>query len=320
MFSCASCGNCVEHCAFPKFKDQLLLAITAGKEELVNEALVPPAVRDCLTSLQLHGNPYGKSGKLRGRWAEDLDIEAYKDQEYLFHVGDVGSYDTRGQEIAASVTSLLTRLGISFGILGSNEKSAGNEARAMGEIELFKYLAEANINMFEESGIRKIIALSPHAYSAFRKDYPLLGGRFQVFHYTQVIQPQMPSLTFSSGKNLKITFHDPCYLGRHNMEYIAARKILAAIPGVELVEMDRCLQNSLCCGGGGGNLYTDLLGGGTDAPSRSRVREACETGAEILAVACPACAVMLEDAVKAEKLDGLLAVREISEIVQERLA
>ncbi|MBW1893190.1 MAG: (Fe-S)-binding protein [Deltaproteobacteria bacterium] len=321
MFSCASCGNCVEHCTLPKIKDYLLEAFTAGKEELVNNGTVPPAVRDCLTKAYNHGNMYGLSKKKRGDWANGLNIEPYSDQEYLFYVGDVGSYDPRGQEIAGSVASLLKKEKISFGILGKEELCDGNDAKAMGEGELFKHLAEENIKKFNSLGVSKIITLSPHAFNAMKNDYPFLEGSITIFHYSQILERLVGNFKFKNSlETVKVTFHDPCYLGRHNMEYASVRKTLAAIPGVVPVEMDRCLQNSLCCGGGGGNVFTDILGGGPESPARSRIQEAAETGAQILAVACPVCAVMFEDAVKAGNAENNIEVKEISEIINERLA
>jgi len=320
LFSCTACGNCVEQCVLTKIKDQLLPAFTAGKEELLGEGKAPPPVRDCLTKLQKYGNPYGLAGKKRSRWADDADVETFSNQEFLFFVGDVGAFDSRGQEIARSVATLLNRLGVSFGILGDREVSDGNEANAMGESELFRLLAEENIKNFNSAKVKKIITLSPHGLNALKNDYPALGGVYQVFHYTQILAAHADWLQYKNDlQNVQVTYHDPCYLGRHNWEYGSARKILTAIPGVELHEMERSMQNALCCGGGGGNLFTDILGNGPKSPTQSRVAEALDTGADILAVSCPTCAVMLEDAVKSANLDERIQVREISEIVNDRL-
>lgn len=320
IFSCVSCGNCVEHCTFPKFKDQLLLAFTAAKEELVNAGKVPPAIRDCLTKIYQSGNAYGRARKKRTQWTQGIEIERFSNQEYLFFVGDVGAFDTRGQEIARSVTRLMKEMGISFGILGSEELSDGNEAKAMGESELSKYLAEKNIKTFEGQDVRKIVTLSPHAYNAIKNEYCRLGGNYQVYHYSQILAPLMKNGVFKSDlPPVRVTYHDSCYLGRHNMEYWAARNILAALPGVERVEMDRCFQNALCCGGGGGNVFTDIIGSRFDTSARARVREAADADAQVLAVACPQCAIMFEDAVKVENLEGKIDVKEVSEIVRERI-
>ena len=320
MFSCATCGNCVEHCAFPEFRDRLLLAFTAGKEALLDAGQAPPTVRDYLTKIQLHGNPYGKSIKKSAQWLDGLDVAVFSDQEYLFFADDVGTYDPRGQEIARSVVTLLQKVGISFGIITNALHSDGNDVKAIGETPLFEELAEKNIKVLNDKNVKKIITLSPHSFNALKNDYPALGGQYQVFHYTQVLAFAMAGLTFSGKEpEVKIAYHDPCYLGRHNTDYESARMILRSMPGVTLVEMDRNRKNALCCGGGGGNFFTDILSGGDETSARVRVREAVDAGAQILAVACPMCAVMLEDAVKAENLDNEIQVAEISEIVNQRL-
>jgi Fe-S oxidoreductase len=303
-----------------RIKDELLLAFTAGKAELLSEGKVPPLVRDCLTRLQKYGNPYGISRKKRTNWAEDAGVEVFSDHEFLFFPGDVGAFDSRGQEIARSVVALLNQLGVSFGILGDREVSDGNEANAMGENELFRLLAEENIEHFNKLNVKKIIALSPHGFNALKNEYPALGGTYQVFHYTQILASLTGSLSFKENlSNVPMTYHDPCYLGRHNWEYTSARKVLSAIPGVEIREMDRSMQDALCCGGGGGNVFTDILGNGPESPARDRMAEARDTGAGILAVSCPTCAVMLGDAVKSGNMDEHIQVKEISEIIIERL-
>jgi Fe-S oxidoreductase len=320
LFSCTACGNCVEQCALTKIKDELLLAFTAGKETLVVEGNVPPPVRDCLTKLQNYGNPYGFARKKRSAWVMDTPIETYTDQEFLFFPGDVGAFDSRGQELTRSVAMLLRRLGVSFGILGNREVSDGNETNAMGESDLFALLAMDNIRTFNELNINKIITLSPHGFNALKNDYPKLGGAYQVFHYTQVLAAHTGKLPFKNHPpEIQVTYHDPCYLGRHNGEYGSARKILASLPGVEVREMGRSMQNALCCGGGGGNVFTDIIGNGPESPARNRVTEALETGAHTLAVSCPTCAVMLGDAVKSARLDDRIQVKEISELIHHCL-
>jgi Fe-S oxidoreductase len=190
----------------------------------------------------------------------------------------------------------------------------------MGESGLFEELARRNIDAFNEMGVQKIVTLSPHAFNALKNDYPPLGGRYQVHHYTQVMAFAMGRIEFApSSAKVRVAFHDPCYLGRHSGDYESPRMMLRAVPGVELVEMDRHRQNALCCGGGGGNFFTDILSGGGDTPSRARVREALSAGAHILAVACPQCAIMLGEAVKSEGLEEKLQVREVSEVARWRM-
>jgi Fe-S oxidoreductase len=316
LFSCTACGNCVEHCAFPGFKENILKAFTAGRGALVDEGMIPPAARDYFKAIQAYGNPYKLPEAERGEWARGLDLESYTHQDYLFYTGCVGSYDERGRQMARSVAGMLKRFGLSFGILGAEERCEGNEVNTMGERGLFEHLADRNIRQFRELGIRKVIVLSPHGFHALKNEYPGLGGDFEVYHYSQILAQSIGDQKFHSyNKELRVTYHDPCYLGRHNREYQAPRNILKAIPGVALVEMQRNMSDALCCGGGGGNFFTDMIGVGPDSPARVRVREAAETGAEVLAVACPTCAKMLEDAVKAESQDGRLRVMDLSEII-----
>jgi len=315
LFSCATCANCVEHCVFT-FSEDLVNIFISAREEMINDGIIPPPVRDYLKNININGNPYKEPASERGKWAEGTLVETYKDQEYLFYIGCVGSYDERGKKIARAVGDLLVKAGVSIGILGDKENCDGNEVRTLGEAGLFQFLAEKNIALFRDLGVKKIITLDPHAFNTFKKDYPALDGEFEVYHYTQVLAPLIQSGKIPIKElNDKITYHDPCYLGRHNGEYNAPRKILKAIPGIEFVEMDRNRENAFCCGGGGGNFFTDILGGGEDSPSRIRVREALDTGAGIIAVACPQCAKMLDDAVKIEQLDDRLKVMDVAEIV-----
>ncbi len=320
LFSCATCANCVEHCVFP-FSEDLVNIFIAAREEMVNNAVIPPPVRDYLKNINISGNPYKEPADQRGDWAKDSSIEIYDGHEYLFYVGCVGSYDERAKKIARTVGNLLLRAGVSIGILGEKENCDGNEVRALGEAGLFQFLAQQNIDLFKERGIKKIITLDPHAFNAFKNDYPGLGGKFEVYHYTQILTSLIPSHELPLKEyRAKVTYHDPCYLGRHNGEYNAPRKILESIPGVELIEMPHHGENAFCCGGGGGNFFTDILGGGEDSPNRIRVREALDMGARILAVACPLCARMLDDAVKAEEKEDQLEVLDVAEIVTRALS
>jgi Fe-S oxidoreductase len=234
-------------------------------------------------------------------------------------VGSTGSYDARGNEIARSLGEVLLKGGVSLGILGSDEDSDGNDVKTLGEKGLFQLLADRNIQLFKKLGVKNIVTLSPHAYNTLKNHYPLRGGSFDVMHYTQLLREILRSgkLRLSGSLNGRVTYHDPCFLGRYNKEYDAAREILQAVPGVKLVEMQRSRENSFCCGGGAANFYTDLLKRGGSSPNRIRVREAYETGAETLAVACPNCMTMLEDAAKEEGLEDKLAIKDISEIVKE---
>lgn len=316
LYTCVSCKNCVEKCPH-SFKDEVVNMIIAAKTAMVDQGQVPKPVTDFLTNVQLHGNPYGLSAKKREEWMAGLGLEPFQGQDYLFYVGCEGSYDTRARDAARATATLLQQAGLSFGVLGSREISDGNEVGMMGEDALLEDLAGKNIALFSELGVKKIITLSPHAYNVFKNRYPEFGGNFDVFHHSQVLAGlvEQGRLTMPGRPDTLMTFHDPCFLGRWNQEYTAPRKVLGAVPGVAIVEMQCNRQGALCCGGGAGNFLTDFLGGGEDSPSRIRAREAYATGAAVLAVACPNCLTMLEDAVKVEGLDNNIEVRDISEIV-----
>ncbi|NLB18310.1 MAG: (Fe-S)-binding protein, partial [Syntrophomonadaceae bacterium] len=173
---------------------------------------------------------------------------------------------------------------------------------------------------FNRLGVKKVITLSPHAFNAMKKYYPEYGAGFETLHYTQLLWELIKSKKLNPGKlETRVTYHDPCYLGRHNGEYQVPRKVLQSIPGLTLIEMRRNRKDSFCCGGGGGNFFTDILGSGPDSPAVVRVKEEVTTGAEVLAVACPNCAKMFEDAIKAEGLENHLRVRDMCELVLESL-
>jgi Fe-S oxidoreductase len=282
---------------------------------VVNSGLVTPKVARFFQNIEAYGNPYRELRGNRGKWAEGMGIEPYNGQEFLFYVGCVGSFDEKGQRAAQAVGRLLLKAGVSFGILGPAEECDGNEIRILGESRIFEMLKGSNTALFQKAGVKKIITLSPHSYNVFRNEYP---SRFELLHYTQVLHDLIKGgrLKPTSKLNMKITYHDPCFLGRHAGEYEAPREILRAIPGVELIEMERNRQNSFCCGGGSGNFYTDSFGGGENSPSRIRVREAAKTGAGLLAVACPTCAVMLGEAIRDEGLEERLIIKDISEVVE----
>ncbi len=318
VYSCATCKNCTVSCGIPEIKNHIVDMVIDARKELVSTGKLPASVKNYFMEIYNNGNPFKKPQSERGQWAEGLEIPEFTNEEYLFYIGDEGSFDETAVKMTRAAASLLKASGISFGILGVDEESDGNDVRALGEGDLFKHLAEKNIELFKNRGIKKIITLSPHSFNAFKNDYREFGADFEVLHYTQVLGANIAKI--NSGKfNKKITYHDPCYLGRWNNQYLSPRQILQSIPGVTLVEMERNQASALCCGGGGGNYYSDMLGSGEMSPSRVRVREASSTGAEIIAVCCPICFKMLDDAVKDEGLDGKIQIMDVAQIVNESM-
>lgn len=314
LFSCTTCKNCVEQCPMRFSTDIVDWIIAARSDAIEKTGKIPPAVSRFLEAVQLRGNPWKLPPADRGAWASG--VKRYEPgDEYLLYVGCLGSYDEVAQQMARSVAALLSRAELPFGILGEAEGCCGNEVYSVGEMGLFQHLADKNITQFKDLGVRKIITISPHAFSIFKLNYPKFGGNFEVYHYTQVAQELLRQGRLKPAPvEVKVTYQDPCYLGRYNRVYEEPRRVLKQTPGVRLVEMDRNRKDSFCCGGGSGNFITDLLTG-EGSPGRIRVREAYATGADVLAVACPGCLVMLTDAVKTEGLEGKLAVKDVSQVV-----
>lgn len=318
LYSCTTCKNCVVKCPL-RFNVDIVNMIVAARAVMVETGKVPEAVKRFLENVELYGNPYGKSRANRDQWNLGVGSEQYQGQQYLFFVGCAGSYDTRAQKAAKALATVMMKAGVSFGVLGSEEGCDGNEVYKLGELGLFETLAERNITQFKKLGVKRIITFSPHAYNALKNYYSHYGGSFEVFHYTQILKDIVETETRHKmgWVSARVTFHDPCFLGRWNDEFEAPRAILKAVRGLELVEMDKSRESALCCGGGAGNFHIDLLGGSEDSPARRRVREALDKGAGILAVACPKCLVMLTDATKSEGLEDKLSVMDISEIVAQ---
>ncbi|MDH3253853.1 MAG: (Fe-S)-binding protein, partial [Acidobacteriota bacterium] len=241
--------------------------------------------------------------------------------DVLWFVGDYYAYHERGIDAAQAMARVFTRLGVDFGILGADERCDGDSQRLAGEPGLFEELAQHNMEQFEKYEYERLVVSGPHAYNAIKNEYPKLNGRsaFPVEHYTQFLAARLTDLEklLIRPYPKKVTFHDPCYLGRHNGEYDAPRRLLEAIPGVEFREMFRCKQQGYCCGGGGGGMWLDGFAGNhqIERLSENRVKEAIQVGSEVLAVCCPYEVSRFEDAVKSTNNDGKLEVLDIIEIL-----
>jgi Fe-S oxidoreductase len=315
LYSCTLCKACEFQC-YGDHAEHITEIFLAVREKQVEEGNIPAKVKDFLENILKHGNPWGEARSKRGEWAKAIEgVSKYKfDDEFLYYVGCEGSYDTFGQRMAQNLAELLVKAGVSFGILGEEELCSGNDVRLLGERGLFEMLVEKNMKTFKDLGVKKIVTLSPHDYNAFKNMYPEYGDMPEVIHYTQLLHELIKNGKIKlSSFNAKVTYHDPCFLGRYNNIYDEPREILKSIPGIELVEMKRNKENALCCGGGCGNFYFGFLN------SKARIREAYNTGAEILAVACPSCGTMLESASKENGLEDKILIMSIPEIVKKTL-
>ena len=318
LWDCTCCFNCVERCPKDVRPAELIISL---RGQLVESGRIPETIGAALMGVFRQGNPTGIVREDRAAWVNGTSVKAAQEGcEILYFVGCSPAYDPRIQVVTRALARAFTAAGLDFGTLGTEESCCGNEVRRMGEVGLFEMLVEENGELFRSVGANRLVTTSPHCFNTFKSEYGLDG--IEVLHYTQLIAEliEQGRLEFGSlgvwgeGTEKNVTYHDPCFLGKQNHIFDEPRAILKAIPGVKLVEMDRNRERSLCCEGGGGRMWAE----GTNLEERlafQRVHEAAETGAEILAVACPFCLLTLEDAVKVQGLDDRLQVMDIMELV-----
>jgi len=319
MWLCVTCRACVERCPRGVGIIDVMKAMRRGITEL-GIAKVPDSLRITIKNISATGNPLGEPPENRANWAKDLNIKEYTEgTEWLYFVGCMASYDPKLQKIPRAIVSLLKKAQVDFGILGNRETCAGESVRKAGDEQLFQTLAQTNIDTFKELGVKKIVTTSPHSYHTFKNEYPELDGDFEVVHYSQLLAELIKEGRLKPTKDLdkKVTYHDPCYLGRHNGIYDEPREVLRGIPGIELVEMPRSQGNSLCCGGGGGGIWMETKKGERFADIR--LEEAIKTGASVLAVACPFCMSMLEDSVLSLDKGDIIEIKDTAELLQEAI-
>lgn len=327
VWMCVSCYACTRFC--PAKIPLTPGLMTRTKEELLLAGNVPVELQDALQNTQRYGNSMGESPRKRAAWVRGVESpvtimsQANRPVDVLWFVGDYGSYHPRVQLASQALARIFNALGVDFGILGAEENSDGDSQRLAGERGLFEMLAEKNGRVFQKYQFNEIVTADPHAYNALKNEYPALGISYPVRHYTEYLVEQLDRLQrmFKQEVKARVTYHDPCYLGRANGVYEEPRKLLRAIPGVELVEMSHHAADSLCCGGGGGGMW--LEGYQWEQAhvrlSEWRVREAVAAGADILAVACSYETPRFEDAAKMVQKASRLVVRDIAELISEAL-
>jgi len=323
VYSCTTCGKCVATCKNVSRALPLVDIFEKAREFLFVEKMIGPMPdqRDVIKNIFRKGNPWGYPPRERTKWAEGLDIKfASKDNkvEVLYYVGCTSSYDAEGQKIAKSLSMILKRAGVSFGIL-EKEQSSGSEAKRMGETGLFEHLVEGNLEMFEEAGIDHMVTGDPHDFYSLSREYPKRGNELRVEHSTQFLNSLIDKgrLRLSSKIEKKVTYHDPCYLGRRGEVFEEPRNLIKKIPGITFVEMEKCKENSDCCGMGGGRMWMEIPKGlvSSQAIAERRVKQALDTSAEVLLTACPFCKITLTDAVKAMKVEESIQVMDITELI-----
>ncbi|HRE01256.1 MAG TPA: heterodisulfide reductase-related iron-sulfur binding cluster, partial [Ilumatobacteraceae bacterium] len=317
IWSCTSCRACDEIC--PVNIEILDKILDMRRYLSLMESNFPAELGNAYRAMENQGNPWGMSQAERGDWADGLDVTVVDpgetfSAEYLYWVGCAGSFDDKNKKVTQSMAKLLKRAGIDVAILGPSEMCTGDSARRSGNEYLFQMLAMPNIEMLNGMGVKKIITQCPHCFNTLKNEYPQLDGNYEVVHHTQLLESLIESGALDvSDATLeeRITYHDSCYLGRHNDVYLAPRKVVASIKGIEVVEMQRNGTKGMCCGAGGARMWMEENVG--TKVNDERAVEAISTGASRVATACPFCYIMLDDGVKAAgKEDSDIKVADIA--------
>ena len=319
LWSCRTCLACVEIC--PVAVEHVPI-IVQMRRNLVEAGEMEPLLEKTLQTIHKTGNSFGESKRKRANWTKELPFEikdARKEPvDVLWFVGDYASFDPRNQKVTQSFAKLLHHAGVNFGLLFEAELNAGNDVRRVGEEGLYELLASSNIGTFQSCDFKSIVTTDPHSFNTIRNEYPDFGGAFEINHYTTMVKQLIESGQIKLKKKLdyRVTFHDPCHLGRYNKGFDAPRDVLKLL-GCELVEMGRNRDNSFCCGAGGGRIWIpDPVG--FEKPSANRMKEAgVIEGLQVFVVSCPKDLTMFEDALKTSGFEGQFVVRELIELIDE---
>ncbi|MBM4765146.1 (Fe-S)-binding protein [Bacillus sp. B15-48] len=327
IWACTTCRNCEDQC--PVMNEHVDKIIDLRRYLVLTEGKMNSDAQRAITNIERQGNPWGINKKERENWREgreDLVVPTVKEMEksgeefeYLFFVGSMGSYDNRSQKIAQSFARVMNVAGIKFAILGNKEKNSGDTPRRIGNEFLFQELATANIDTFNKHNVKKIVTIDPHAYNSFKNEYPEFGLEAEVYHHTELLYQWIKEgrITFTKELNEVITYHDSCYLGRYNTVYDPPREILKAIPGVKLVETERNRENGMCCGAGGGMMWTEENTG--TRINVARTEQLLVASPTMIGTGCPYCLTMISDGVKAKELEESVGNFDIVEIVEKAM-
>jgi Fe-S oxidoreductase len=313
LWECTTCLWCESRCPH---EVNITKAILGLRQLAWKEREIPDGLPTLLWDIYFDGNAWGRPPSERPLWTKGMTVKEFSpDDEILLYVGDDAAYDRRIQKVARALVSLLEAAGVTFGTLGEREPSCGDAVRSVGHEEYAAEIIEANARLFQEVGVKTVVTVSPHSYDMFANRYPNLSGEFRALHYSQYLAELIEGerLKFENELPLKVTYHDPCYLSRRNGICDEPRQVLQSIPGLELVEMERSREDTLCCGGGGGRMWMETAAG--ERFSDLRIPEAAATGAEVVVTCCPHCLSCLEDSLNVIG-KGKLRVMDLAEVAQ----
>lgn len=322
LWACTTCRSCMEHC--PVFIEHIDKIVDMRRYQVLMESKFPDELTAAFKGLETHSNPWGMGRDARADWVKELDVPILsenpgEDIEFLFFVGCIRSYDDRNKKVTESMTKILNHLGIKFAILGMEEGCCGDPARRVGNEYLYQILAQSNIETFKRYNIKKIFTTCPHCYNTLKVEYPQLGYSAGVVHHTVFLQEAVQSgrVKLDIPLEKKLTYHDPCYLGRHSGIYESPRDVLKSIRSLDFRETVHSRMDSLCCGAGGGWMWMDEKIG--KRVNIHRLEDLLTAGLEWIATACPFCVTMIDDAIKDKGMEDNLKIWDIAEVVEQAL-
>ncbi|HEY6838326.1 MAG TPA: (Fe-S)-binding protein, partial [Geobacteraceae bacterium] len=318
IWSCTTCGACLEAC--PVLIEQMPKIVKMRRHLVQMEAKFPEELLNLFENMEQRSNPWGIAPSERTKWCGTLEVKPFDAAtcEYLFYVGCAGTFDARQKHVTVALATILNAAGVSWGILGKDEKCCGDSLRRLGNEFVFEKMARDNVKLFQDKGVKKVIVQCPHCFTTLKNDYRQYGLELEVVHHSQLIEELLAQGKLKLDHNVtelgNIVFHDSCYLGRHNDVYEAPRSVIRSATGAAPTELERNRDNAFCCGAGGGRMWMEEHLG--TRINLNRVEEALAAQANTVCVSCPYCLTMFEDGLK-DKQAGDTKVRDIAEVVAE---
>ncbi|MED1919248.1 (Fe-S)-binding protein [Bacillus thuringiensis] len=323
LWACTTCRNCEDQC--PVANEHVEKIIDMRRYLVLTEGSMPHEASRYFQNIERQSNPWGINRKERLKWREGREdihvptVSEIEEFEYLFFVGSMGSFDLRSQKIAQAFVKIMNTAGISFAVLGNEERNSGDTARRMGNEFLFQQLCQENIANFQVYGVKKIVTICPHTYNTFKHEYPEFGLEAEVYHHTELIWKWIQEGRIKPTKEVEesIAYHDSCYIGRYNDIYDIPRQILTHIPGVQVLEMARNKKDAMCCGAGGGMMWMEETQG--KRVNIERTEQALRLNPTTIGSNCPYCLTMMSDGTKAKEMEHLVKTLDIAEIVEKAI-